>query len=64
MGIFADSGDGDGPVRYGDAADAGGMVYVRKDKGSKGALRPLQQLHHVPMHASAAAGVSSRFADL
>lgn len=54
----ADSGDGEVPFRYGDAADTGGMVYVRKDKGSKGALRPLQQLQHVPVQACAAAGAT------
>lgn len=36
------------------------MVYVRKAKGSKGALRPLQQLQHTPVQACAAAGVPSR----
>lgn len=36
--------------------DPGGMVYVRKDNGGKGALRLMQQLHHDPVQACAAAG--------
>ena len=36
------------------------MVYVRKARGSKGALRPLQQLQHTPVQACAVAGGLSR----